>query len=160
MSPLYQGLTCLPGDADLPNANCTLGGYPIYVVNARNAWDVQAGVNFARNKNIRLVIKNTGHDFNGKSSGSHSLSIRTHQLKDIAIIKNYTSKYYSGPAIRAGSGTQAFELYAAAHFAGLMAVGGEGMVRDFQRPERAMLMFLLDCWLGRWIHSGRGPFTA
>ncbi|KAA8910824.1 hypothetical protein FN846DRAFT_938100 [Sphaerosporella brunnea] len=127
MSPLYQGLTCLPQDSSFANHQCTLGGYPIYVVNARNAWDVQAGVNFARNTNIRLVIKNTGHDFAGKSSGSYSLSIRTHMLKDIAVIKNYKSKYYSGPAIKAGSGIQGFELYAAAHAAGLMAVGGEGM---------------------------------
>jgi len=128
MAPQYQGLTCLPHDGGLAGATCTAGGYPLYVVNARNAWDVQAAVNFARNRNIRLVVKNTGHDFYGKSSGSYSLSIRTHQFKDIAVIKKYRGHGYSGPAIKAGSGVQGFELYAAASAAGLMAVGGEGMV--------------------------------
>lgn len=55
------------------------------------------------------------------------MSIRTHLLKDIEIIKSYNSKHYSGPAIKAGSGVQVSELYAAAHEAGLMAVGGEGI---------------------------------
>ena len=141
MSSLYQGLTCLPQDGGLTGATCTVGGYPLYVVNARNTWDVQAAVNFARNKNIRLVVKNTGHDFSGKSSGSHSLSIRTHQFKGIAIIKNYTSNGYSGAAIKAGSGIQAFELYAAASAEGLMAVGSEGMVSASQSPtHRGMLL--------------------
>ena len=131
MSPLFQGLSCLPYDGALANATCTLGGYPVYVVNARSAWDVQAAVNFARNMNIRLVVKNTGHDFAGKASGFASLSIRTHALKDVVVIKNYKSKSYSGPAIKAGSGIQGFELYAAAHAAGLMVVGGEGQVSFF-----------------------------
>jgi FAD/FMN-containing dehydrogenase len=127
MSTLNQGMTCLPGDASIIGHNCTLGGYPVYVVDARNARDIQAAVNFARNMNIRLVIKNTGHDFHGKASGFGSLSIRTHALKDIAVIKNYRSKKYTGPAIKAGSGVQGFELYQAASDAGLMVVGGEGM---------------------------------
>jgi uncharacterized Zn ribbon protein len=83
--------------------------------------------------NIRLVVKNTGHDFHGKASGFGSLSIRTHHLKDIVIIKKYQSKRYTGPAIKAGSGVQGFELYAAAHAVGLMAVGGEGMVSQGHR---------------------------
>ena len=118
----------MPTDGGLENRHCTLGGYPVYVLNARHARDIQAGVNFARNMNVRLVVKNTGHDFHGKSSGFGSLSIRTHQLKDIAIIEQYRSKKYTGPAIKAGSGVQGFEVYAAASKAGLVVVGGEGMV--------------------------------
>lgn len=66
MSPLYTGNTCLPVDGNVEGRNCTLGGYPVYVLTARNPRDVQAGVNFARNHNIRLIVKNTGHDFAGK----------------------------------------------------------------------------------------------
>jgi FAD/FMN-containing dehydrogenase len=133
MSPLNQGMTCLPVDDSVAGHKCGLGGYPVYVVNARNAKHIQAAVNFARNMNIRLVVKNTGHDFHGKASGFGSLSIRTHHLKDIVIIKKYQSKRYTGPAIKAGSGVQGFELYAAAHAVGLMAVGGEGMVSQGHR---------------------------
>ena len=40
-----------------PKGTCTQGGYPSYVVNATTVKHVQLAVNFARNNNIRLVIK-------------------------------------------------------------------------------------------------------
>jgi len=50
-----QGSTCV---ASLnPSGNCTQGGFPSYVVNVSTIKQVQAAVNFARNRNIRLVIK-------------------------------------------------------------------------------------------------------
>jgi len=50
-----QGDTCLA--TANPVGNCTQGGYPVYVVNVTTAKHVQAGVNFARNNHIRLIIK-------------------------------------------------------------------------------------------------------
>lgn len=50
-----QGNTCLLSQSQ--TGNCTQGGFPVYVVNATTVKHVQAAVNFARNKNIRLVIK-------------------------------------------------------------------------------------------------------
>lgn len=50
-----QGNTCLAA-ADA-HGNCTRGGFPEYVVNATTVKHIQAAVNFARNKNVRLVIK-------------------------------------------------------------------------------------------------------
>ncbi len=50
-----QGNTCLLEQSS--TGNCTQGGYPTYVVNATSVKHVQAAVNFARNNNIRLVIK-------------------------------------------------------------------------------------------------------
>jgi hypothetical protein len=50
-----QGNTCLPPPN--PTGTCTQGGYPVYVVNATAVKHVQAAVNFARNKNVRLIIK-------------------------------------------------------------------------------------------------------
>lgn len=50
-----QGNTCL---ATLnATGTCTQGGFPVYVVNATTVKHVQAAINFARNKNLRLVIK-------------------------------------------------------------------------------------------------------
>lgn len=40
---------------------CSQGYYPVYVVAAKNAADVAAAVRFARKRNVRLNIKNTGH---------------------------------------------------------------------------------------------------
>lgn len=50
-----EGSTCMP--AINATGNCTQGGFPTYVVNATNVKHVQAAVNFARNRNVRLVIK-------------------------------------------------------------------------------------------------------
>ena len=41
---------------------CSIGDQPVYTINATEIADVLAGINFARHKNIRLVVRNTGHD--------------------------------------------------------------------------------------------------
>lgn len=127
MLPVAQGLTCMPPNV-FDSRNCSRGGFPLYVINATEPKHVQTGVNFARNTGIRLVIKNTGHDFLGKSSGKDALSIWTHWFKKIEYIENYSDKKlgYSGPAFKAGVGVQAFEIYKAAHEKGRVVVGGEG----------------------------------
>lgn len=130
MNPLLQGLTCKPELG--PDGKCTIGGYPVYVVNAKNVYHVQLAVNIARNLNMRLVVKNTGHDFAGKSTGAGALSIRTHKLKDIKYYASYSDGHYDGAAFKLGSGVQAAELYAAAHAHGVDIVGGEGKVRLHQ----------------------------
>jgi FAD/FMN-containing dehydrogenase len=128
LSPIYQGLTCVPPTI-YDTVNCTVGGYPSYVVKATNVLDLQLGINFARNDGVRLVVKNTGHDFAGKSTGFGSLSLWTHGLKDILYIDNYVDEpTYKGPAIKAGAGVQAFELYKAANDHGVVVVAGEGQV--------------------------------
>jgi hypothetical protein len=129
LSPLYQGLTCQPPSI-YNSSTCTLGGYPSYVINAKDVLDIQLGINFARNDNLRLVIKNTGHDFSGKSVGAGALSIWTHGLKDIQVFDNYVDDSgYKGPAVKAGAGVQAFELYKAVSDKGYAVVAGEGQVR-------------------------------
>jgi len=107
-----------------------MGGYPSYAVNVSNVAQIQLAVNFARNNDIRLVVKNTGHDFSGKSGGAGALSIWTHHLKDIEFIPSYMvdGDSYTGPAFKAGSGVQAWEIYEAANEKGMVVVGGEGKV--------------------------------
>ncbi|KAI0381467.1 FAD-binding domain-containing protein [Hypomontagnella monticulosa] len=102
-----QGATC-PLSSD-PQGNCTQGGFPEYVVNATTVKHVQAAVNFARNKKIRLVIKNTGHDFGGRSVGAGSLSVWTHHLKQMEFIPSYSIGEYSGMAAQFGSGIESWE---------------------------------------------------
>ena len=134
MSPLWQGRTCLPPSIHpSPTGTCTLGGYPSYALNASTIKQIQLAVNFARNHNIRLVVKNTGHDFSGKSGGAGALSIWTHGLKGIEFSKAFKQDGggYKGPAFRAGSGVQAWEIYEAAAKVKQIVVGGEGRVRVF-----------------------------
>ncbi|CAK7216872.1 hypothetical protein SCUCBS95973_002957 [Sporothrix curviconia] len=126
VSPMFEGLTCVPPGSGPANSNntCTQGGYPVYVVNVSTAAHVQAAVNFARNENVRLVIKNTGHDLSGKSLGAGSLSVWTHGLSNIELITNYSIDGYSGPAFHVGAGVQAKDLLKAAADHKLMAVTG------------------------------------
>ncbi|KAI2465659.1 hypothetical protein F4781DRAFT_408479 [Annulohypoxylon bovei var. microspora] len=107
-------------------SECTVGGYPAYAVSVRNVAQIQLAVNFARNLNLRVVIKNTGHDFAAKSVGMGALSIWTHNLKQIRFFRNYLQGSYRGPAFKLGSGIQAFEAYEAARNNGVTIVGGEG----------------------------------
>lgn len=129
-SPVYQGLTCSPPSI-YDSKGCTTGGFPMYVINATTPRHVQAGVNFARNTGVRLVVKNTGHDFSGKSGGGESLSIWTRHFKEIRYIPEYQGEAsnYSGAAFKCGTGVQAFEIYKAASEKGKVVVGGEGQVR-------------------------------
>lgn len=41
---------------------CLQGNYVNYAINVSSPADAIAGVKFAQEKNIRLVIKNTGHE--------------------------------------------------------------------------------------------------
>ncbi|KAK3939191.1 6-hydroxy-D-nicotine oxidase [Diplogelasinospora grovesii] len=119
-----QGGTCM---ATLNVAgNCTRGGYPEYVVNATTVKHIQAAVNFARNKNVRVIIKNTGHDFGGRSTGFGSLSIWVHNLKSFEFLPEYEQGDYSGMAVRVGAGMEAWELFnhMADHNITVIAPGG------------------------------------
>jgi hypothetical protein len=61
---LYPVLdTCVPMNGSIVgNPVCDLGSASVYSINASGAAEVAAGVKFARDNNVRLVIKNTGHD--------------------------------------------------------------------------------------------------
>ncbi|KAJ5114792.1 hypothetical protein NUU61_000551 [Penicillium alfredii] len=124
MWPLFEGRSCLP--TTNPSESCSLGGYSSYTVNVSNVAQIQLAVNFARNAGIRLVVKNTGHDFNGKSTGAGALGIWTHNLKDIEYYENFRISGYHGPAVKMGAGVQAYEIYEKGKELGFTAVGGEG----------------------------------
>ncbi|KAI0003558.1 hypothetical protein F4779DRAFT_630679 [Xylariaceae sp. FL0662B] len=50
------------------NNACALGNPPVYAINITNAEDVKKGINFAKDNNVRLVIKNTSHDYIGSAA--------------------------------------------------------------------------------------------
>lgn len=122
MAPFFANGSCDPFTER--SAQCVLGTYVQYSVNVSSAADVSAGINFANRRNIRLVIRNTGHDYNGKSTGAGALSLWMHGLKDIEI-KDWTDKHYTGKAIKMGAGVLGGEAYIAADAEGLQVVSGE-----------------------------------
>ena len=54
----------------------------VYAVAARNAADVVAAVNFARENNLRLVVKGGGHSYQGTSNAADSLLIWTRAMNN------------------------------------------------------------------------------
>ncbi|KAL7942698.1 hypothetical protein V8C42DRAFT_331663 [Trichoderma barbatum] len=122
MQPFFANQSC---DPFTPQSQaCLLGNYVSYAVNVSSTADVAAAVNFASKNNIRVVVRNTGHDFFGRSTGAGALGIWTHYLKSISIT-NYASAGYTGPAMKVGSGVQGFEMLEAASAKGYVAVSGE-----------------------------------
>lgn len=56
--------SCLPVDlatGEVPGS-CTRGDMPVYAVNVTTEEDIVKTIQFAKDNNIRLVIKSTGHD--------------------------------------------------------------------------------------------------
>lgn len=102
---------------------CVVGTYVQYAIDVATPEHAQAGLAFADEHNIRLVIRNTGHDYNGKSTGAGALGLWMHHLKDIEVI-DYEDAHYSGKALHMGAGVEGLEAYVAADAAGLHVVGG------------------------------------
>lgn len=121
MAPIWANDSCDPFTGR--DAQCVIGSYVQYAVNATGASDYIATINFARERNIRLVIRNTGHDYSGKSTGAGAIALWTHHLKDIAVL-DYQSTAWSGKAMKMGAGVQAFEAQTAANALGLVVVEG------------------------------------
>ncbi|MGZ3695051.1 MAG: FAD-dependent oxidoreductase, partial [Bdellovibrionota bacterium] len=60
-----------------------------YAVEAENAADVMAAVNFAREHKLRLVIRGTGHDWQGRSNAPDSLLVWTHKMRKITFHQHF-----------------------------------------------------------------------
>ena len=56
-----------------------------YAVAARDAQDVAAAVSFAREHNLRLVVKGGGHSYQGTSSAPDSLLVWTRRMNSIVL---------------------------------------------------------------------------
>lgn len=56
----FQNNTCTPFTPS--STRCVLGNYASYSIDVRSIDDVRAGISFAQKRNIRLVIKNSGHE--------------------------------------------------------------------------------------------------
>ncbi|KAK4157505.1 putative isoamyl alcohol oxidase [Chaetomidium leptoderma] len=122
MAPFFANQSCDPFTSQ--SKPCTLGNYVAYAVEVESAADVAATIKFAKNNNIRFVIRNTGHDYNGRSTGAGALSVWTHRMKNIEF-KGWEDKYYKGSAVKVGAGVQGFDVMSAGLAEKQVVVGGE-----------------------------------
>jgi FAD/FMN-containing dehydrogenase len=81
----------------------------VYAVAARTTEDVVAAVTFARENNLRLVIKGGGHSYLGTSNAPDSLLIWTRAMKEITLHDAFVAAGCAGsqapqPAVTVGAG--------------------------------------------------------
>jgi FAD/FMN-containing dehydrogenase len=103
----------------------------IYAVAARNAQDIAAAVNFARENNLRLAIKGGGHSYQGTSNAPDSLLIWTHRMHDITMHNAYVPQgcehiLQPQPAATLGAGTIDIQAYEAVTTKGGKYIQGGG----------------------------------
>jgi hypothetical protein len=72
----------MSSQGDTTPGKCSLGVNPVYAVNcSTDTSDVALTVSFAKRFNLRLIIKNTGHDQLGRSEGANGLEVWLRHVK-------------------------------------------------------------------------------
>ncbi len=69
-----------------------------YAVAARNTGDVVAAVNFAREHDLRLVVKGGGHSYQGTSNAADSLLVWTRPMNRITLHDAFVAQGCEGQA--------------------------------------------------------------
>ena len=103
----------------------------VYAVAARNAQDIAAAVNFARENNLRLVIKGGGHSYQGTSNAPDSLLIWTRHMNEIEMHPDFVPQgcehtIQPQAAVTIGAGTIGMQAYQAVTTEGGKYVQGGG----------------------------------
>ena len=103
----------------------------VFAVVARNADDIAAAVDFARDNNLRLVIKGGGHSYQGTSNAPDSLLIWTRHMHDVTVRQDFVprgcaSTHAPQRAVTVGAGTIWLQAYDAVTTKGGAYVQGGG----------------------------------
>jgi FAD/FMN-containing dehydrogenase len=129
-NPFYIG--------DQPGLTQTLGWVDawatkpsVHAVAARDAHDIAAAVNFARQNDLRLVVKGGGHSYQGTSNAPDSLLIWTRHMNEIAMHPAFVPDgcehtLQPQPAVTLGAGTIGMQAYDAVTTKGGKYVQGGG----------------------------------
>jgi hypothetical protein len=103
----------------------------VYAVVARRTEDVVAAVNFARENNLRLVVKGGGHSYQGTSCATDSLLVWTREMNAISLHKAFVGQGCEQvrprqPAVSVGAGALWLPVYEAVTTRGGRYVQGGG----------------------------------
>ncbi|HTS43025.1 MAG TPA: FAD-binding oxidoreductase [Puia sp.] len=88
----------------------------VYTVAAKNTADVVAAVNFARENNLRLVVRGGGHSYQGTSNAPDSLMIWTRAMDNIQLHDDFVGQGCAGKqdpqkAVTVGAGSIWMRVY-------------------------------------------------
>ena len=81
MAPFFANHSCDPFAAE--SSPCIIGVYVRYAIDVTEPQDISIGLAFAQLRNIRLVIRNTGHEYVGV------LSLLRYPLRVITLTRGY-----------------------------------------------------------------------
>jgi FAD/FMN-containing dehydrogenase len=101
----------------------------VYAVAAEATADIVAAVNFARDNNLRLVVKGGGHSYLGRSNAPDSLLIWTRRMNAITLHDDFVPKgcdVPQQPAVTVGAGAIWMHTYNAVTTRGGRYVQGGG----------------------------------
>ena len=101
----------------------------VYAVAAESTADVAAAVDFARENNLRLVVKGGGHSYQGTSSSADSLLIWTRRMKAVTLHDAFVPMGLSvapQPAVTVEAGALWGQVYDAVTTGGGRYVQGGG----------------------------------
>jgi FAD/FMN-containing dehydrogenase len=87
-----------------------------YAIKAQGTADVVAGVNFARENKLRLVVKGAGHSYQGTSNAADSLLIWTRAMNQVTLHANFVpaggeGKMTPASAVTSEAGALWIDLY-------------------------------------------------
>ncbi|KAJ3505423.1 hypothetical protein NLJ89_g7428 [Agrocybe chaxingu] len=141
-------------DPTTRHKQCFQGSVPSHFIRVQQPSDISAAFKFSKQSQVPLVIKNTGHDYMGRSSAPGSLALWMHNLKDMSYNPAFVPDGCHGlvtprTAITLGAGVQWGEAYAFAEQHNVTLVGG-----DVDDPRR-QLPALVSGWLGRVLDGER-----
>ena len=117
-----------PDPAQTLYSTCSLGRLAPYYVAVRNPSHISAALQFAQAHNIRISVKNTGHDFFGRSAVPDSLAIWTHNLNSFDFHQDFTA--FNCPSAdgqnvgEMGAGVVAGDAYRYFNLQGMDVTGG------------------------------------
>ncbi|KXH35740.1 hypothetical protein CSIM01_05133 [Colletotrichum simmondsii] len=132
-NPIHPNGTSITGDTLAGSKECSQGSFPLYVVNATETSHIAEAVKFAQGHDMRLIVKNTGHAGSEKNTAHNSLSVWTHNFKNITFHKQFqpqsgnVSNSTLDMAVTMGAGVQAGELHATNAKNNVMAVSGTNL---------------------------------
>ena len=102
-----------------------------YAVKAASTADIVAAVNFARDNNLRIVVKGAGHSYQGTSNAPDSLLVWTRAMNKVMLHESFVPRGGDGkiagvPAVTAEAGALWIDLYDAVTTRGGRYVQGGG----------------------------------
>ena len=120
--------TVSPAALPPANSSCNQGSVPSYYIAVQGTSDVTKVFDFAREYDVPLSIKNSGHDYMTRNSQKGSLAMWTHDLQDMSHHVSFTPEgcssdqhtYAAVMTLGAGVTANAATTFATAHNATIL----------------------------------------